>query len=310
VTDVTVLTPSLNYGRFIEDAILSVLGQTGLTVQSVIQDGGSQDDTAEVLARYGNDIDWRSQPDEGQSDALNRALSRATGRWIAWLNADEFYLPGTLLELVREGERVGADVVYGDCVITDEAGHLVRLASQHRFSARVLKEFGCFISSSSVIFRRSVLGTDPWDVGVRWIMDWDLYMKLALGGAAFRHVRQPVGAFRTHPAQVTASPWRVWHEAPHEPTLLPAWQPERSRVGLRYGLPEDLAEDVRIFKRGRRLHGLYKLLEGSYIRERRAQALRGRDLRWFRSSESFMNAMELAQRCYGRSVVLSQELPG
>ena len=209
VVDVSVLTPSLNYGRFIEDALQSALHQQGLSVQHIVQDGASTDDTLEVLSRFDANVDWTSEPDRGQSDALNKAMSRATGRWVGWLNADEFYLPGSLAHLIRAGEESGADVVYGDCAFVDESGRLLRLLAQHRFSPRVLREYGCYISSNSAIFRRSVLGKDPWDEELHKMMDWDLFMNLVLHDATVLYVPYPVGAFRMHPAQVTASP-RDW----------------------------------------------------------------------------------------------------
>src|SRR6266542_3259162 len=95
VIDVSVLTPALDYGRFIEDGIMSVDGQEELSIEHIVQDGGSGDETIEVLRRH-TELQWESEPDRGQSDALNRALRRSTGRWIGWLNADEFYLPGGL----------------------------------------------------------------------------------------------------------------------------------------------------------------------------------------------------------------------
>ena len=94
-------------------------------------------------------MDWASEPDEGQSDALNRGISRARGRWIAWLNADEFYLPDGLAALVREGDRTGADVIYGDTLFSDGDGRLTRLLPQHRFSPFVLRSYGCYISTVS-----------------------------------------------------------------------------------------------------------------------------------------------------------------
>lgn len=288
VADVSVLTPSLNYGRFIEDAILSVLHQTDLSVQHVVQDGGSLDETVEVLTRFDGRIDWSSGSDASQSDALNKALSRATGRWIAWLNADEFYLPGGLASLVRVGERSGADVVYGECVFVDESGCIERLLARYRFSPRALWSYGPYISSCSVIIRRSVLAEDPWDVGVRRVMDWDLYMTLLQGGAIFVHTPYPAGAFRLHPAQVTSTPWEEWEQ-------------EDALVGTRHGRSSDPSERWRSFKRGRWLHGGHKLLGGSYVREIRARAFRGRDLRWFHSESANANFVEFLERCYGRS---------
>ena len=290
MVDASVLTPSYDYGRFIEDALLSVRRQAGLSVQHVIQDGGSMDGTAEVVSRFQEEVDWCSEPDQGQSDALNKALARAHGRWIAWLNADEFYLPGSLAKLVRIGEETGADVVYGDCVLTDESGRLTRLLPQHRFSARVLIEYGPCISSNSAIFRRSILGDDPWSTEIRRIMDWDLYMKLLQKQAVFLHVQHPVGAFRVHPAQVTSSSWEQWKS-------------EDSVVSVSHGSPRSLAERWRIHKRGRWLHRLHKLRDGAYWREFRAGGLRGKDMRWFDSSLARANVIELSRRCYGTPLV-------
>jgi glycosyltransferase involved in cell wall biosynthesis len=284
VSDVSVLTPSLNYGRFIEDALLSVVQQPDLSVEHIIQDGGSSDETLDVLSRFDAKIDWSSEPDGGQSQALNHALGRAAGRWITWLNADEFYLPGSLSALMRVGEQTGADVVYGDCVFVDEQGRLLRLLGQHRFSGRVLREYGCYISSNSTIFRRSVLREDPFDEGLHKIMDWDLFMKLQQSGASFAYVPYPVGAFRMHPGQVTAA-GREWHS-------------EYAVVMSRYGLATDIAHLKALHKRVRWLHLIHKVFARSYERQVRARALRGRDLRWFRSPVGHTNAVELLERCY------------
>lgn len=284
VVDVSVLTPSLNYGRFIEDALHSALHQQGPSVQHIVQDGASTDDTLEILSRFDANVDWSSEPDHGQSDALNKALSRATGRWVGWLNADEFYLPGSLAHLIRAGERSGADIVYGDCAFVDESGRLLRLLAQHRFSPRVLRQYGCYISSNSAIFRRSVLGEDPWDEGLRKMMDWGLFLNLLLNGANILYVPYPVGAFRMHPAQVTASPRD--------------WSSEYGVMISRYRLATDITHLKRQHKRVRWLHLVQKLLAGSYRRQSRAKAFRGRDIRWFRSSMGYANSTELLERCY------------
>lgn len=288
VVDISVLTPSLNYGRFIEDALLSTHAQPdrNLVFEHIVQDGQSSDDTIAMLSSFDGNLDWSSEADLGQSDALNRALARAEGRWIAWLNADEFFMPGGLAQLVRVGERTDTDVVYGDCVIIDEDGCLVRLQPQHHFSRRVLSEYGCFIASSSVVFRRSMLGEAPWDVGIRRVMDWDLFLKLAANGAVFRHVPFPVGAFRLHPAQVTSSPWHEWIE-------------EDASVASRHGQPPDHLVRWSRYRVARRWHRFYKLMEGAYLRELRARALLGKDIRWFHSEEGQANTSALLRRCYG-----------
>ena len=284
--DVSVLTPSYGYGRYIADCVDSVLGQQGPSVEHVVQDGGSTDDTVEVLQRYGDKVSWVSESDEGQSHALNRALARASGRWVAWLNADEFYLPGALRTLVTEAERRGVDVVYGDAAFVDAEGRLRRLAPQHRFSARVLAEYGCYISSCAVLIRREALEGVRFDVDAHRRMDWDLYMGLAERGARFRHVDFPVAAFREHDERVTASGWEEWVD-------------EDARLSHRYGMAPDAQERWRQSRVGRWMHPALKVVEGAYWRQARARALTGEDLRWFRGREQAVACEALAQRSYG-----------
>jgi glycosyltransferase involved in cell wall biosynthesis len=287
MTDVSVLTPSFGYGRFIADAIESVLSQEGVSVEHIVQDGLSQDETVDVLRRFGERIVWASEPDRGQSDALNKALSKATGSWIGWLNADEFYLPGSLAMLVEHGERMAADFVYGDCVFVDADGNVQRLLPQHRFNARILREYGCFIASNTVLIRRSILGDAPWDPTLKRIMDWDLFMSLVTRGARFTHLQHPVGAFRVHDDRITATP--------------PPDAEEHSEVASRYGLPRDVRERWRASRRGRWLHPVYKVIDGAYVRQVGARSLRGRNLRWFASAAARDTWVSLIRNCYRRS---------
>jgi glycosyltransferase involved in cell wall biosynthesis len=287
MTDVSVLTPSYGYGRFIADAIESVLFQEGVSVQHIVQDGLSQDETVDVLSRFEGRILWTSEPDQGQSDALNKALSKASGRWIAWLNADEFYLPGSLATLVRHGERTGADIIYGDCVFVNRDGDVERLLPQHRFVARILREYGCFISSNSVLIRRSVIGDAPWDPTLERIMDWDLFMSLSTGGARFTHLLYPVGAFRTHADRITSRP--------------PPDSHEEDEVASRYGLPRDVHQRFRASWRGRWLHPAYKVIDGAYLRQLEARSVRGRNIRWFASAAARETWVSLMRNCYRRA---------
>lgn len=281
--DVSVLTPSYGYGRFITDSIESVIQQDGLRIEHIVQDGGSSDETLDVLRSYGDRIVWTSEPDEGQSDALNRALAKAAGRWVAWLNADEYFLPGGLASLIREAERSGADVIYGDAIDVDHEGKMLRLRAQHPFSPLILRWYGTF-PSVSLIVRREILGDHPWDPGLKVIMDWELFLGLLDRGAAFRHVAYPVGAFRRHRDQVSVGPGSL----------------ETTVVRERYGI-----STRRGYRRmGKALHRLYKLVAGTYVRQVRARRFRGTDLRWFEQSVGTQAFDELLKRCYGDSSTL------
>lgn len=291
MTDVSVLTPSYGYGRFIADAIESVLCQEGVSVEHIVQDGLSRDETVDVLGRFEGRIVWASEPDRGQSDALNKALAKANGRWIGWLNADEFYLPGSLATLVELGERMAADIVYGDCIFVDVDGNVERLLPAHRFVARILRDYGCFIPSNAVLIRRSVLRDAPWDPSLKRIMDWDLFMSLLTRGTRFSYLSYPVGAFRAHDDRITSKP--------------PPSSQEEDAVASRYGLPTDVHERWRLSRRGRWLHPVYKFIDGAYVRQLEARSLRGRDLRWFASAAARETWVSLMRKCYTRRMTVS-----
>jgi glycosyltransferase involved in cell wall biosynthesis len=279
VAAITVLTPSYGYGQYIADNIESILQQEDVSLEHIVQDGGSADGTVEILRSFGDRVTWRSEPDLGQSDALNKALSIATGRWVAWLNADEFYLPGGLLRLLNEGDRSGADVVYGDSIEVDHAGRMLGLRPAHSFSPRILRWYGPFLNTASIIVRRSLLGKDPWDPTLKVIMDWELYLSLLRKGAAFRYVAYPVGAYRTHEQQASARPGSG----------------QTKDVRLRHGIPAS-----RWCRRsGLVLHRLHKLSEGSYGRQLRAKLFGGRDLRWVKEDGAAQTFQDLLARCYG-----------
>lgn len=270
--DVSVLTPSFNYGRFIGDALTSVREQGGLAVQHVVQDAESSDDTRRVLRRFQPEPDWLSEPDRGQSDALNKALSRAEGEWVSWLNADEFYMPGGLKALVDAADRSGADVVYGDAVFIDRAGRLLQLVPQHPFHEYLLRWYGCYIASCTTLFRRSALGDAPWDPEMKLAMDWDLYLRLRNRGARFAYVPYPVGAFRVHEDQVIAQPIERHRE-------------DFRKLARRYGV---MGPGLR--KLGRWPHDVYKLFDGAYPRQIKASRMKGADMRWFASSTGAANS--------------------
>ena len=285
--DISVLTPSYGYGRFIRDTILSSLRQVDVRVEHIVQDACSSDGTVEILEEFDALIRWRSEPDLGQSDALNRALADATAPWIGWLNADEFYLPNALAVLRDIGERRGADVVYGDSVFVDVEGRLLRLVPQHGPRHTTLRWYGPYIHSCAVIFRKSCLGERPWDTSLNRTMDWELYLRLSSQGARFVYVPYPAGVFRVHPDRVTAQ--RIITPE----SLMPSLQ--RQRVGS----PQ--LRHFALARAGRILHGVQKLMAGSYWRQVRAHALVGDDFRWFQSEMGVESCNALLARCYPRA---------
>jgi glycosyltransferase involved in cell wall biosynthesis len=278
--ELSVLTPSYGYGRFIEDALVSTQRQENLRIEHVVQDGGSRDETIQILDKFPGVI-WSSEPDRGQAEALNRAYEHSSSDWIGWLNADEFYLPVGLEEALALARETGADVVFADCAFVDEGGHFIRLLPQHRFSGFLLRWYGPFIASCSTIFRRAALGNHPFDESIHRVLDWDLYLRLWHQGARFAYLPQPLGAFRVHPDRITAQPSRDFAES-------------HLRLRLRHALPwNPLARRL-----GRGVHGFKKLVAGSYLRQAKAARFRGMDFRWFTSNEAAQAVRQFLSHVY------------
>ena len=109
----SIVTPSYNQGRYIRDCIESVRSQTGVEWEHLVQDAGSTDETAAVLAEYPH-LQVVREPDKGMSDGINRGFLRATGDWVMWLNTDDYLLPGALEKVARfAAQHPVADVIYG-----------------------------------------------------------------------------------------------------------------------------------------------------------------------------------------------------
>ena len=177
---VSIITPSLNQGRFIAQAIESVRGQDYPRIEHLVLDGGSSDGTLEVLARF-PDLHWISEPDAGQTDAINRGFRMAAGEILAWLNADDLLLPGSVAAVV-EAFRAdpAAMMVYGDGDLIDESGRTLQpFRFTEPFNLRRLVEVHDYILQPAAFIRRSALeAVDYLDEGLTWCMDWDLWIRI------------------------------------------------------------------------------------------------------------------------------------
>src|SRR5258707_11139569 len=141
---ITVVTPSFNQGRFIEEAIESVVEQNFSSVEHLIVDGGSNDETLNILKQRSEaptwkHVKWVSEPDSGQSAALNKGFRLATGEIIGWLNSDDRYRAGCF-EAVAQAFALNpeVDIVYGDYTVIDETGSVVKTCREIEFNRLVL----------------------------------------------------------------------------------------------------------------------------------------------------------------------------
>jgi len=198
---ISVVTPSLNQGQYIEECIKSVLFQNYPNFEHIIIDGGSSDQTIQILKKYPHLI-WISEPDNGQSDALNKGFRMATGDIVGWLNADDRYLPGTFYKVAHYMKlHPEVDIVYGDYRFIDEKGRVTQIRKELDFDLFMLKYLHIlYIPSTATFFRKKIFEDGNFlRLDFHYAMDYEFFLRLALKGYKFGHLREILAEFRWHP---------------------------------------------------------------------------------------------------------------
>jgi glycosyltransferase involved in cell wall biosynthesis len=178
---VSVITPSYNQARFLEETIRSVLLQNYPNLEYIIIDGGSQDGTLEIIQRYAPWLSyWVSEEDHGQGDALNKGLRVANGVYIGWLNSDDLYLPGLLNDSVAYlVENPEVSVVYRDCLIVDDHSAVIGRSDAREFDLQEYLKHD-YIAQQTALIRKVDLddigGINP---SLHYHLDYDLFLRLS-----------------------------------------------------------------------------------------------------------------------------------
>ncbi|SEI00412.1 Glycosyltransferase involved in cell wall bisynthesis [Rhizobium tibeticum] len=205
---ISIVTPSFAQGRFIERTLRSVLDQQYANLEYVVQDGGSHDETIDVLKRYDDRLaGWASEQDTGQSQAINRGFAGTSGEIMAWLNSDDLLLPGSLAIIADFFDRnPDVDVVYGNRLMIDEADMEIGRWILPGHDSAVLS-WADYIPQETLFWRRRIWekAGGRIDETFRFAMDWDLLVRFRDAGAKFAHIPQFLGAFRIHEHQKTSA---------------------------------------------------------------------------------------------------------
>jgi glycosyltransferase involved in cell wall biosynthesis len=179
---VSILTPSYNQGRFLEETIQSVLSQDYPNLEYIIVDGCSADGSVEIIQRYASQLAWWvSKPDQGQTDAINKGFAHARGEVFAWLNSDDTYQPGAITQAIEFLQvHPQAAMVYGDANLIDEQGKVIGRFPARQTNLKKMLRGSVHIPQQTTFFWAHMWRqVGPLDPSFQFAMDYDLWVRLA-----------------------------------------------------------------------------------------------------------------------------------
>ena len=228
---ISVVTVTLNQAEYLEETIRSVLMQGYPNLEYIVIDGGSTDNTVDILDRYRNELTHCiSEPDNGQSDALNKGFQLATGDILAWLNSDDCYLPLALFRVAMAFDCYATDMVVGGCQLREDFSPIpfkthhnsIPLGKPSQFPLKRLLDLENCWKRGDFFYQPEVFWTkELWErsgAGLSeelfYSMDYELWLRMAYQKATILHIPEPIALFRVHKQQKTFG-----NELPYFPEL-------------------------------------------------------------------------------------------
>lgn len=199
----SIVCPSFRQGRFIEETIRSVLLQNYPALEFIVIDGGSDDETVPLLKKYQSWLaHWESQPDRGQSHALNKGFARASGELLGWINSDDYYLPSAFAAVARHYRPGKRELFFGDFDVRRGDEPVLRRERLLPAFAFQVAVGGRTLPSHATFWPRDV--HQPLNESLQFIMDADLFKRFGRAGVRPRHLAESLGVFREHPEAKTS----------------------------------------------------------------------------------------------------------
>jgi glycosyltransferase involved in cell wall biosynthesis len=207
---ISVITPSYNQGQFLEETILSVLGQNYPNLEYIVIDGGSNDGSVEIIKKYEKQLAfWESAKDNGQSHAINKGMGKATGDILCWLNSDDLFLPCTFSYVSNLFTNVGEpSLIYGNCILFKETENGMWSSGTDVGGASKLAslEASDYIIQPSSFWTKAAwhqLGTLREDM--HYAFDWEWFLRAKKSGIDFMPVNKILSMYRHHESHKTAN---------------------------------------------------------------------------------------------------------
>lgn len=205
---ISIITPSFNQGRFLERTIKSVLSQNYPNIEYIIIDGGSTDNTVEIIKKYEHKLAyWVSEKDKGQSDALNKGFKKATGEIIGWQNSDDIYLRDSFLKALNTfNDHPKAEIVFGNTYMIDENDNIINELRFTPFSLLTHLYEGMSISNQSSFWKKTVFDKiGMMNLQFQFSMDFEFFLRAKLNNINFKFIHEHLGSFRIHTESKTTS---------------------------------------------------------------------------------------------------------
>ncbi len=203
---ITVVTPSYNQGQFLEETIQSVIGQQYPNLEYIIMDGGSTDNSVEIIRKYEHHLAfWVSEKDEGQSAAINVAFAKSTGEILAWLNSDDMYLPGTLTYVASKLDPGQPEMIFENCIHIDQKQGIAfgtDVRKDHDRMNLLLTDY--IVQPSSFWTRKAMDQTGPLDQSLDFGFDWEWFLRAQKAGVKFVPGDRYLSVYRIHGQHKTA----------------------------------------------------------------------------------------------------------
>ena len=227
---ISIITPSFNQAAFLERTILSVLEQDYPNLEYIVIDGGSTDGSVDIIRKYENQLAfWVSEPDRGQSHALNKGLQRATGEWVGWQNSDDIYYPGAFMKVAQAAIRYPkAELIIGDINLIDELDQIVRELRYVRPTYESLLAEGMILANQAAFWRRDLHARIGWlDESLHYGFDYEWFLRVLRETDRAVHIPQCLGALRYHDATKTSRSQTLFDEEFRgilDGRMLPGWK--------------------------------------------------------------------------------------